>query len=154
MTQFLTADRGLTRAGLWTRLWFAVTPTLMVGCGTGVIQAEKPVPLVASRLFVIGHAYNQFWADHGRPPKAAEELRGLIPEPEAWISPRDGKAFVLVFGFNPGAARSESIATPIVAHEATGSGGSRYVLTMMGNAAVWSEADFQAYRASVAGKQP
>lgn len=127
---------------------------LAMGCGTGTIRAENDLPIVAVRLLDIGRAYNQFQADHGRPPQAPADLRRHVTEPDAWISPRDGKPFVIFWGFKPAPATAATNGIPIIAHEASGSEGTRYVLTEMGNAAVWSEAEFQAYQSSVGRHEP
>ena len=103
---------------------------LMAGCSRGPTQAGS----VEQNLRNVGLAYDQTAKKAGRPPRSAEDLKPALQrfgDPEALlVSPNDGQPFVIRWGvqvFRPGPKG----VFPILAHEAAGVGGKKYVLDNM-----------------------
>jgi hypothetical protein len=117
---------------------------LVTGCGPQEIRSSTPVDPTTDRLLALGAAYAQFTFDRSRPPRGPEDLRDLLPAPDALTSPRDSEPFVVFWGVDLRGPQKWATGRPILAHERTGAGGSRFVLSTMRNVEQLDEAAFRA----------
>ena len=123
--------------------------TLAAGCSRGPAQSTS----VEQNLRHIGMAYDQTSKKDGRLPRNTEDLKPALQrfgDPEAiLVSPNDGQPFVIHWGisiFRPGPTRG---VFPILAHEAIGVDGKKYVLDNMLGVRQMTEAELdQALRAN------
>jgi hypothetical protein len=80
-------------------------------------------------------AYEAATNQLGRPPASEAQLRPYLKRygnPDDLLrSPRDGRPYVIQWGINIQAARAK-LPPRVIAHEAAGVNGRRYVLTVMG----------------------
>ena len=104
--------------------------TLAAGCS----RAPGTTPAVEENLRHIASAYDKTTKKSGRLPRSAEELKPalqLFGDPDAiLVSPNDGQPFVIhwdvvIFQPAPNGFR------PILAHEAAGVDGKKYVIDNM-----------------------
>lgn len=128
----------------------------IAGCGdkqeaTGQTEAEV-------RLKGLVLLYSAYTGSHmGQGPATEEQFKAWIdamPERQRqsygvtdlasiWVSPRDNEPFVIRYGQSAGPpAMGENPKDPIIAHEATGEGGSRYVAFSGPRTALLDEDEF------------
>jgi hypothetical protein len=115
--------------GVSMRLLFATM--LAAGCSRGPTASES----VEQNLRHLGVAYEQTSKKTGRVPRGAEDLQPALQrlgDPRTLlVSPNDGQPFIIHWGvpiFRPGPQKG---VFPILAHEAVGVGGKKYVLDNM-----------------------
>lgn len=136
------------RAGCDTRLvrchLAVIAACVAGGCSPGEVRSEKAMDPTAARLLAVGAAYSRFNFSEGRPPRAPEDLRDLLPGADAFVSPRDSQPFVVFWGVDLRVAPTWARSRPILAHEGLGRDGCRYVLTTMRNVELLTEDEFRA----------
>lgn len=103
------------------------------GCSPREIRSAKPMTPTMERLLAIGSAYRQFTVQQGRPPRGPDDIRGRLGSDDALISPQDDEPFVIFWGVDLRSVQRWATGRPVLAHERRGAGGSRHVLTIMGN---------------------
>ena len=124
-------------------LGWLVLASLPLGCDTGPSEKELTVH---NRLKGVAALYGRYQGQHrGQPPKNQQEfeqyLKSLDPQEYAtfdatspgdlFVSPRDGKPFVIKYGTNAGPPGADG-STPIIAHESPVEGGATLGVTTMG----------------------
>jgi hypothetical protein len=134
------------RAALWGGL-----ALILAGCGS----KGTPPPTAEQNIQKFARVYGQYVArNQGRAPASIDELKKFLGSQDqkvlttlnltdvdsVFVSPRDNEPYVLVRpkprGANrpggpppaPGSPPPGNAASPVVAHEKTGSGGKRYVV--------------------------
>jgi hypothetical protein len=134
--------------------WAGVVLLCLVpsGCGSHRQSQERE----ESNLKPLAVFYGQFTGQHrGQPPAneaefkqfvgslSPEQLAGFnVTDPESlFISSRDGKPYVIVYGPPKGPAGLSG--APVIAYEQEGVGGKRYVANAMGEVAEVDEARFK-----------
>jgi hypothetical protein len=147
----------------------AVGMAVLMGCG-GSTPPPSP-PTTQTTISALGRLYGEYASRHdGVGPADEANFRSFLeslPEPQrkssgledlsvALVSPRDGAAYVILYGIEPrktsvpdGQPNTPSTAgktglrgQPIVIHEQTGQNGKRFVATAFGTLDELSEADF------------
>lgn len=111
----------------------------LTGCGGGV--QERKVDPTAARLTSLGQAYGRVVGANKAPRSLADldkHLKEMGDPAELSQSPRDGKPFVVAWG-----SRMTDPEPAVLAHEADGVGGRRFVLMTDGAVYELSDADFQ-----------
>jgi hypothetical protein len=104
------------------------------GCSARAVSVDEEA---ASDLREIARAYEVVIAASQRPPRALDQINkvltdlhtdGLVADEPADVlnSPRDGQSYVIILGADLGAQNSPEI----LAYEALGADGNRYVLLM------------------------
>lgn len=87
-----------------------------------------------ARLGAIQYAYQKAAQKLHRPPAKLEEIRPYLTElgnpEELLVSPRDGKPYVIVWGFDREKAYGPD--NPVWVYEQDGAQGERIVLTLLG----------------------
>jgi hypothetical protein len=124
-------------------LAWLVLAALPLGCDTGPSVEDLTVH---NRLKGVAALYGRYQGKHrGQPPKNQQEfeqyLKSLDPQEYAtfdatspgdlFVSPRDGKPFVIKYGTNAGPPGADG-STPIIAHEAPSEGSAPLGVTTMG----------------------
>lgn len=119
----------------------AVLCTLALGCGTRTASQ----PQQQSRLKALAVLYGQYMGQHrGQPPANEAEFKkfiesqaktlsnnfGINDPASVFVSERDGKPYVIVYGKPSGPA--ELAGAPVIAYEQEGSGGKRFVACSLG----------------------
>jgi hypothetical protein len=150
----------------WPRFQFVVillaALSLAAGCGQPTSEPRRQEPHIRG----IWHAalfYRQYnnwawprdaaelrhWAESTLTPQQVQDL-GLVSVEDTFVSPRDGEPYVVlpVTGRPPtvnphGEGGSVEAGGPILAHEAKGTGGKRYVVYASAFTAELSEEEFQ-----------
>jgi hypothetical protein len=111
----------------------ALLAALLLGCQTKSDTFEEEP--VKANLRQISKAYSTYLGYHNRPPdpeqlrSAVEDLHRLQmgrPAEEAMVSPRDKQPFVIIYG-----AGGSDPTGSILAYEAQGAEGTRWVVTMI-----------------------
>ena len=113
------------------------------GCRSRV----ENVPAMESNLRPLALFYGQFVGQHaGKPPADEEEFREYLDslsagELDAWgvedvdrlfVSPRDGKPYVVLYGEDALKGPRRFADSPVIAYEQVGMGGRRLVATALG----------------------
>lgn len=129
---------------------------LVLGCP----QPESSIPLEELRIKTLAIVYGQFVSKHqGTAPSSEAEFKkfiktvdnqfweGLKIDPaktdELFVSPRDNQPYVIVYKLkNPSNLESDGFG-PIVIWEKTGSGGTRYTGTSLGQIRILNEEEFK-----------
>ncbi len=117
---------------------------LALGCGRSRRQAAAREE---SRLKPLAVLYGQFTGQNrGNPPANEDQfkafLRSMDPErlaafgvndaDELFISERDGKPYVVLYGAARGSSPTGPAGAPLIAYEQEGVGGNRYVASSIG----------------------
>jgi hypothetical protein len=120
----------------------ALGACLLAGCGRS--EQAKSRELEASNLKPLGIFYGRFIGQHGGQPPANEaEFRafvkslgkdelatfGISDADRLFISPRDGKPYVILYG--PVSGPPGPAGSPVVAYEQEGQWGKRFVASAM-----------------------
>jgi hypothetical protein len=137
-----------------SRIWIYLAGCLLLaGCAS---RPAGPIlqPDEAKSLGDIGLAYDRATVALHRPPANAAELKPFLKplgNPDDILrSTRDGQPYVVRWGINFRKLRISSMPPPVIAYETQGANGRRYVLTVMGVAAM-SDAELAK---STAAKRP
>ncbi len=136
--------------GAWAGIaLFCILPS---GCESSRDRQQ----LEQSNLKPLAVFYGQFTGQHqGRPPAneaefkefvrslPSEQLAGFnVTDPESlFVSPRDGKPYVVVYG--PTEGSSKLAGASVIAYEQVGARGTRYVANSMGEVKEVDEAGFR-----------
>lgn len=128
----------------------AVLGLLTVGCGGARRRAQQREE---SNLKPLAILYGRFIGQHrGRPPASEEEFKKFIGSfgkeqlatfnvtdvDSLFVSPRDQKPYVVLYGKSPPAGSAR-----VIAHEQEGQGGTRFVATDLGKVEEVDEARFR-----------
>jgi hypothetical protein len=110
-----------------------VTLAALAGCSSKR-PPPPPAPAESENLSKIEWAYDRALQKLGRPPADAEQLKPFLKEygdPEQILrSPRDGEPYVVIYGAQ--IRKASGMPPPVWAYEKVGSGGKRWVMTVMG----------------------
>jgi len=133
------------------------TALLLAGCSRTTQKAQAREESHLKKLAVL---YMQYAAQHrGQGPASEAEFKSFVRSlPEAqrkslgiedvdalFISERDGKPYVIVYGVKGAAAPGPggAGAAPVIGYEQVGQGGSRYVANSLGALELLDEAAFR-----------
>jgi hypothetical protein len=113
---------------------------LVAGCS----RDQRSPPSAQAQLGQIGVAYNSIFVKNGRAPQSVEELKAALKrfgDPETIIvSPNDGQPFTICWGVPCTQLGSKGVPL-ILAYEAVGVEGKKYVLNNMLAVQQMTEAD-------------
>lgn len=135
----------------WGALVLLVGVMLMLGCQPRA--ASKPRE--EAPIKVLGLLYGQFIGQNmGRPPASEEQFRSFVQKQGAFLkqmnvespeqifrSNRDGEPYVVLYGDLSKAGQLSG--APIVAWEAKGAGGKRYIVNSLGAVKEVTEEEFK-----------
>lgn len=157
------------RVAVTRKLTTLLTLAVLLGCGGGTPPPSPPTQ--QTTISTLGRLYGEYAARHdGIGPADEAAFRSFLeslPQPQrkssgledlatALVSPRDGAAYVILYGIEPrqsspadgqpnvpaAAGKSGLRGQPIVIHEQTGENGARLVATAFGSTGELSEAEF------------
>ena len=132
---------------------------LIVGCGGSSTPMQVDVPLDSAheKLMKIGAAYVRYSTSNRKPPQAWKDLQPILAETEnadqPWRSPRDGEPFVICWDVDLSKPPAWAKSTPVLAYEAKGADGHRWVLTTVRSVELMSDEEFRA-ASFPPGRQP
>jgi hypothetical protein len=124
----------------------------------GCRSRQENVPAMESNLRPLALFYGQFVGQHsGKPPANEEEFRTYLDslsagELDAWgvddvdrlfVSPRDGKPYVVLYGENALQGPRWIADSPVIAYEQVGVAGRRLVATALGAVEEVDEAELK-----------
>jgi hypothetical protein len=130
------------------RIRWGILPLFVVLAGCGAETDVVPFSNAEQELTSIAMAYGDAHSKLGRGPKDADELKPFLKtfgDPDDLLnSPNDGQPYVVVWGLDPsrGGPTDYKQMFPILAYEATGSGGKRAVTDIRGRPMMVPDADF------------
>ena len=146
-----SAARGLHLVGT------AVLLAGLTGCsgcpGSSPAVVRTPIPKAEQDLCSIAQAYREVFEQTGKAPESFDDLRKCLTElggnpDEMRTSPNDGQPYVVLWGADPtrgGAGPVKGMWT-IIAHEKAGTGGSRAVADIRGQATTVTDDEFAQLR--------
>jgi hypothetical protein len=103
---------------------------------------DTPLAVGRERLLKLGQAYSPYCTQHKKPPSQQADLKAALTTADALQSPDDGKPFVVCWGVDLNKPIAPKEQPTVVAYEATGANGKRYVLTTARNVVHLSDAEF------------
>jgi len=120
-------------------LLFGLSLFVVCGCSSPKV-VETQLPIAQERLLKLGQAYGQYCTQHKKPPAKPADLKAILGDADAFISPDDGQPFHICWGIDFGKPANPPL---VVAYEKNGRDGRRYVLTTARNVLHMVEPEFR-----------